>query len=158
MKGWFRVGVVFLLSVYLAACTSGSSRSNDDGKGQRMRVEGAMPITIEEAAKFAGFPLPGPTEPIGSHQISGIDRLVAFAVRIPPQSVHPVLRDAGFSGELRTGRRAFQSPVDGVDLDRAKSFAAGQDEREVNGTKVVREIMLVTDDPNVTVMNVWAFG
>ncbi|MDP8976649.1 MAG: hypothetical protein M3N28_09870 [Actinomycetota bacterium] len=88
------------------------------------------PVTVSDE-RMGGLHTAGleSAEPLGSHQIAGIDRLVALAVALPPALVQEVLRDAGFTGELRAGRRAFQTPVEGVDVDRAKSFSTGQDQR-----------------------------
>jgi hypothetical protein len=114
-------------------------------------------ISVADAAAFAGFRLPSAAEPVAAYEERGIDRLVAFAVRIPPDALAKLLSDAHFSEELRAGERVTLRPVPGARLDGGSSFAAAQDRRELGGTMVTRDVMVVTHDPGPTLVHVWAF-
>ncbi len=145
-SGW-AVLATFLVLTALGGCGGGDS--------ERFPLQ--QPVEINEATSFAGFVLPPSAQLVGAHQMNGMDHLVAFAVRLPPEEVDDLLASAGFTEPLRPGYRSFTNPVKGVDLEAAKSFAGEQDEHLVNGERIYRKVQVVTDDPAVTLVHVWAF-
>ncbi len=112
-------------------------------------------MTVEEAAKFAGVVLPDSAESLGAYELKGIDRFMAFAVRLPQRDVATVLAASGFVDTLQPGLVAQYETVKGVSL-RQSSTRSAQDERQVDGTDVFREVAVLSEGDDA-VLHVWAY-
>ncbi len=152
-----------LLAALLAACasepgeTSRPSRSHaaSDATVTRGTVEDR--VTVQEAARFAGIVLPTNVESIGAYERRGIDRLMAFAVRLPQKEVAAVLRDSDFAAELRPGLGVQYEAVEGVRLSDESSVWSAQDERRVEGKDVFRDLVVLNEQGDRSVLHVWAY-
>lgn len=147
-----------LFSLALAACTldDPSVAANPSAAVGDNRRES---LSTTNAFAFAGFkPVEG-IEVLGAEERAGIDRLVALAVRVPPNAVAAFLAAAHFdAGALQEGDRVFQRGIAGIDVAKAKAVAAGQDRLVRDGKTVIRDVMLVRDDPRAVVVLVWAYS
>jgi len=144
---WRVLVVLTILGLLVLSCGNGDSARRPENRS----------ISMRDAAQYAGFELPPTAEAIGSYEMNGVNRLVAFAVRLSPADLATVLAGGHFTAELRPGRRVFQEPVRGVNTDAAGSFAAGQDRLRVQEREVTRDVLVITDDPGSTVLHVWAY-
>lgn len=119
---------------------------------------GRTALSTADALAFAGFEQIDGVQVIGTEEQSGIDRLVAFAVRLPPAKLPQFLAAAGFDpARLREGDRVFQKPIAGIDVEHARRVAAGQDLLSRDGRTIVRDVMLVRDDETALILLVWAY-
>ncbi len=114
-------------------------------------------MTVQEAADFAGVVLPSNAEPIGAYERKGIDRFMAFAVRITKEDVAAVLRSSNFGAELRPGLATQYEAVEGVRLNDQSEIRSAQDERRVDGKDVFRDIAVLSEQGDRAVLHVWAY-
>lgn len=114
-------------------------------------------ISVDEAARFAGFELPQTAEAVGAYRNDGRDRLVAFALRVDAGDLPGLLAAADFVEPLSPGRRVFQDPVDGVEVEGVDDFSSAQDTRQVGRQLVVRDVLVVHHRPDSALLHVWAF-
>src|SRR3954451_11920039 len=141
-----------LLWLVCVSCLTSACPSPSNG----IRAEESR-VTIQEAARFAGIALPTEAEPIGAYERKGIDRLVAFAVRLPVGEVVATLEASNFQTELRPGLDVQYEPVEGVRLDDDSRIESAQDQRHIEGRALISEVAVLTEWDDQQVLNVWAY-
>lgn len=118
--------------------------------------------TLDDTTRIAlsrtGFQITGDIEFLGSRSDAGIDRQIAFAVRMPESRLPAFLETAGFDRPLKDGQRVFQTPVDGIDTAGASEVSAAQDVfRADSGASLTRDVMVIHEDDGTVVVHVWAY-
>ncbi|NZA24928.1 hypothetical protein H0E84_00875 [Luteimonas sp. SJ-92] len=113
-------------------------------------------VTRTELSR-TGFQLTSDLEFLGSRSDAGIDRQVAFAVRMPAARVRPFLEAAGFDAPLKAGQRVFQTPVEGVDTAAAGQVSAAQDILRTESGSLTRDVMVIHEDAGTAIVHVWAY-
>jgi hypothetical protein len=164
LSRWQVLSLLCILVATVTGCASGPSgdiirsgeTKSEDGLANSREV-GEHRVTVEWAARFAGVVLPGHAEPIGAYDRQGIDRFVAFAIRLPSDDIPAVLRSSQFHGDFRAGLAAQYQAVEGVRLMDTSRVRSAQDEYRKDGVSVIRDIAVLTEDGGSAVLNVWAY-
>lgn len=155
-----RVLACLLWTAGLAACSdpppSAPTAHASIGSDTVQQPQFLDDITRTELSR-TGFQLTNDLEFLGSRSDAGIDRQVAFAVRMPASRVQSFLEAAGFDTPLKPGQRVFQTPVEGVDTAGAKQVSAGQDVFRTDGGSLTRDVMVIHEDAGTAIVHVWAY-
>lgn len=161
-----RILACLLLTTGLSACPAPAPDAAPPGTSAHSPVGPATVQTpsqpLDDATRIAlsrtGFQVTNDIEFLGSRSEAGIDRQIAFAVRMPASRVPAFLETAGFATPLKPGKRVFQTPVEGVDTAAATQVSAAQDLfRTESGPSLSRDVMVIHEDEETVVVHVWAY-
>lgn len=161
-----RILASLLLTIGLAGCPAASP---DAAPPDVATTRPVGPDTVQkpsqpldDATRIAlsrtGFQLTNDVSFLGSRSEAGIDRQIAFAVRMPASRLAPFLETGEFARPLVRGKRVFQTPVEGVDTAGATQVSAAQDVfRTDSGPTLTRDVMVIHEDEETVVVHVWAY-
>ena len=152
----------------LSACSAPPGDSSANASQPPSENAGAPPlpsstpqplddITRARLARSTGFHLSSDLTFLGTKDDAGIDRHVAFAVRMKESQVPAFLERGGFATPLRPGQRVFQTPIDGVDTAGATKVSAAQDRFRADTLTYTRDVMVIHEADGTAIVHVWAY-
>jgi hypothetical protein len=145
-----------LLTLLLAGCLV-TACSTTPPQENRMSQSQSAPATAEEALRFGGISLPPSGKVLGSQHDKGIDERYRVVFSIPAGDVEKLLAGSKFVTPLDPDAGPFQGSVDGFELSKAKSVRSGEDNVQVGGHTVFRQVAVDESDPATSVVHLWLF-
>lgn len=155
-----RLLALLLWSAGLAACSDRPPTApgvQDSTGAETVQQPSHLDDVTRAQLARTGFQLTSDMEFLGARSDAGIDRQLAFAVRMPAARVQPFLEAAGFTTPLKPGQRVFQTPVTGVDTAGATRVSAAQDVFRTDAGTLTRDVMVIEEDDGTAIVHVWAY-